>query len=256
MGLENHVQYLRGENRGFRHTANLFIRRKSKSEGKAMPMSAIAELAHAILDERELALAKHLSVVLGDDRYNSEAVFAAILPLYWRQNGEIKVVLPPRPIFRTLYYVEKYAALRRFREKTRPFLTFLSSHLEGCLFHLSVNAGPYAKPNLTFGRLVVWLRARGSIPEELANQLQAYNKVVNVPSKHFDAFPPPPGLNERTFSVVEAAYSFVMMRKLSMQLFPLLKTRGVIGEVEWPPFNDRWLESFPLIYQRPKSGRG
>ena len=117
-------------------------------------------------------------------------------------------------IFKTLAYVHDVAGLREFGEKTRNFLTNVSGFLEGCLFHLYIDAGPYAHANLPFGKLVGALQEDGAIPDELAASLWAFNKVVNVSSKHFDSFPMPERLDEHTFSVGDAAYAFVMMRKL------------------------------------------
>jgi hypothetical protein len=56
---------------------------------------------------------------------------------------------------------------------------------------------------------------------------------VNVPSKHFNARFLPSALDERNFSVPEAAYALMMMRKLSMPFFALLKENGVEMKADW-----------------------
>ena len=48
-------------------------------------------------------------------------------------------------------------------------------------------------------------------------------------------------LHVRTFSVQEAALAFVMMRNLSIQLFEVLETRGVILPHGWKDFKEEWL---------------
>ena len=166
-----------------------------------MPTSPIEVVAHAILDQGEIDSADHLAELLADDKYDTFAFLIPILPRYWAKKNDITVALPPRSIFKTLAYVHDIAGLREFGEKTRNFLTNVSGFLEGCLFHLYIDAGPYASPNLPFGKLVGALRENGAIPDQLAANLWAFNKVVNVSSKHFDSFPMPERLDEHTFSV-------------------------------------------------------
>jgi hypothetical protein len=89
--------------------------------------------------------------------------------------------------------------------------------------------------------LVVELNNSGILPPDLAEHLQKFNKAVNVPAKHPSAYMPTKNLGERTFSVLETAYALVLMRKLSIQLFGILKTRGINLPEQWSPFNDKWL---------------
>lgn len=218
----------------------------------------IGTLADIILGDKEEALAWHLSVVMGDDKYDALTMLAVVLPKYWeaREDGKGRSPLPPRSVFRRLYYVHSTGGMRGFHRFTRDFLADVAGHLEGCLFHLYyADADPHANPNLTMGALTEKLRATGAISQELAAQLQAYNRTVNVSSKHFESFPLPENLDERTFSVYDAALALVMMRKLSMQLFPLLRQKGLIGDVDWPPFDDRWLQFFPLVKHRASDMR-
>jgi len=177
---------------------------------------------------------------------NTLVFVAAILPRYWKKEGNITMALPPRSIFKALSYVNQTAATREFAGKTRDFLKDIFGFLEGCLFHLYTKASPYASPNLPFGKLVEALHKQGVLSDELARQLGAYNRVVNVSSKNFDAFPMTERLDQSTFSVNDAANVFVMMRKLAIPLFILLKKKGVL-EAEWPPFDERWLTRSPLM---------
>jgi hypothetical protein len=210
--------------------------------------SPIAILARSTLDEEETKLANHLAELLADDKYNTFAFLLPILPKYWERKDEHTLVaLPPRSIFKTLSYVHSTAGMREFADKTRDFLADVSGFLEGCLFHiLHPDAGPYGDTNLPFGRLVEALQNEGALREGLADRLWAFNRTVNISSKHFDSFPMPERLDEHTFSVPDAAYAFVMMRKLAIPLFELLRKKGVIT-AEWPPFDEKWLTWSPLI---------
>jgi hypothetical protein len=92
-----------------------------------------------------------------------------------------------------------------------------------------------------FGPAIVKLKNEGILPNDLAVQLFAFNSAINVPSKHFGAYLPTPWLNERTFSVIETTEAIVVMRKLSIQLFTILKNRGISLAYEWPEFKEDWL---------------
>ena len=129
-------------------------------------MSAIARLTREMLDKKELELAEHLSILLADDGYDAGLFVAAILPKYWGQVGESQYTLPPRAIYRSLYYVEAVAGLHTFRERTRNFLDNISGHLEACLFHLYTETSEDANPHLPFGQLVQALHKRGVLSVE------------------------------------------------------------------------------------------
>jgi hypothetical protein len=107
-----------------------------------------------------------------------------------------------------------------------------------------------AESRRPFGPLVLALHKQGVLSEELATRLLAFNKTVNAPSKHFNAHFLPSALDERTFSVPEAAYAFMMMRKLSIPLFALLEEKGIEMKADWPPFDPGWQDWSPLISER------
>lgn len=206
-------------------------------------MSAIVNLAQETLDDQELDLAEHLSVLLSNDQYDAGLVVAAILPKYYEGDR----TLQPDSIYRTLYYVDQYAALRDFEGKTRTFLDMVSGHIENCLFHLYAETPHLTKSNVPFGTLVQALHNLGLLSDGLTFQLRAFNKVVNIPAKHFNAYSLPSAIGRRTFSVPEAAFAFMIMRKLSVPLFALLKEKGVEMKADWPPFDPKWLEWSPLV---------
>lgn len=201
-----------------------------------------------MLDEKEIKLSEHLSVLFADDKYDVGSVVAAVLPKYWEQVGENRRSLSPQPIFRSLYYVHSYADQIDFAGKTRIFLDFICGHLEGCLFSLYANVSRYAQSKLTFGKLIEVLYGMNILSDKLAGQLWAFNRTVNIPSKHLGALDMPVALEERTFSVLDAACAFVMMRKLSVLLFALLKEKGVL-QADWPSLDERWLDWSPLIQE-------
>jgi hypothetical protein len=82
-----------------------------------------------VLEEEEVALAEHLSAILGDDRHNSVLVMRAILPVYWRREVNHRFALPHRSIFKILHH-EVSAGMRKFDEKIRDFLADAAGHLE------------------------------------------------------------------------------------------------------------------------------
>ena len=204
-------------------------------------VSAIEQLATDLLDQGALQLAEHLALLLDDDRWDSGSLIADIIPIYWERVGERLRTLSPGNIYRPLYYVHTWGSLRDFKDTTRTFMTFISSHLEGCLLHLTSSPPEHRVPPRPFGRLVKPLKRASILSAELADQLWKFNEAVNVSSKHFDAYMPTRWLDERTFSVMEAAYAFLLMRRLSIELFTLLKANGVILPYGWPDFKNEWL---------------
>jgi hypothetical protein len=73
----------------------------------------------------------------------------------------------------------------------------------------------------------------------LSADLFDFNNIANIPAKHFTASKKvESNLDERTFSVYDATLDFVMMRHLSIQLFSLLKTKGVLLPSQWKEFDD------------------
>jgi hypothetical protein len=117
-------------------------------------------------------------------------------------------------------------------------------HLEACLERLTPQSPPKSRhPTTPFGALASSLYRTGVIAQTLADRLYRFNKVVNVASGHSP--------NERRFSVSDAALAFVMMRKLSIQLFTALKARGVNLPTRWKDLDETW-----LTWDRKVSNRG
>jgi len=215
-------------------------------------MSAIERLAIGILDQRELKLADQLALLLDDDRWDSGSLIEDIIPIYWEQVGDRLRNLSPGIIYRPLYYVHMFGSLANFRDKTRAFMESISGHLEGCLLSLTPSPPEYGSPPKPFGRLVKRLKSAGVLSDELADQLWRFNESINVSSKHFDAYMPTNWLDERTFSVKETTYAFLLMRKLSIQVFALLKASGVALPQSWPDFKTEWLTWSRKINDNPQ----
>jgi hypothetical protein len=202
----------------------------------------ITLLAGELLDGGELKLSLRISQVLGDPTLDAFALISDILPKYSERKEGRLLSLSPRSVYRPLFYVADYAGKTHFEEHSRIFIDNACSHIEGCLLWLTRSSVKYESPQVPFGPLVYKLWKDGRITKELAGQLLKFNEVVNVPSKHqtvqdFLGL----SLEERSFSVLDAALSFVMMRKLSMQLFAILKQNGVTLPGEWKEFKEEWL---------------
>lgn len=204
-------------------------------------MSEIKRLAYALLNKKELTLAEHLALVLNDNKLDSGSLIQDIMPIYWEKVDDRLRNLWPGNIYRPLYYVHLRGSQYSFKDNTRMFLSAISGHLEGCLLYLTSSPPEHRTAQRPFGRLVEPLRNAGILSTELADRLWKFNAAINVPSKHFSAYSPTRWLDERTFSVKEAAYAFLIMRKLSIELFMLIETHHIILPQSWPDFKDEWL---------------
>lgn len=198
----------------------------------------IASLASELLDAQEWKLATRLEVLLGDNRYDAASLVEEIIPIYYEGNR----TLDPDPIYRPFYYLHTYPDHLRFPELTRIFIENACWHLEGCLQWLTPSPPKYRGPTGPFGALLIGLYKAGVVPKGLAEDLMRFNKAVYVPAHHPSVlYMSRSSLDKSTFSVLEAAMVFVMMRKLSSQLFALLSQRGVRLPYGWKEFDDSWL---------------
>ena len=204
-------------------------------------MSAIA-LAQEILNENEFLLAQFLSELLSDPKCKFVSVLVEeILPVYYEKRGEGSYTLDPDPIYRPLYYIHQYSWMRGFERFTRAFVAMTGAHIEGCLVWLTKTPPRFRSPSKTFGPLVYRLHQEKVLPEKLAVKLLKFNNIANIPAKHFTAFSNSRSIDDRTFSVFEAALDFVLMRNLSIQLFDLLQSQGVALPHLWKEFDVKWL---------------
>ena|SRR4030067_433156 len=204
-------------------------------------MEAI-KLAQETLDNNEFALAQFLSELLADPRCKFVSVLVEdILPVYCEKRSDSSYTLQPDPIYRPLYYIHSYSAMRTFGRFSRGFVAMTGAHIEGCLLWLTKTPPHFRAPSKPFGNLVWMLFKENVLSETLADKLLKFNKIANVPAKHFDTFSSPRSTDERTFSIFEAALDFVIMRNLSIQLFGLLQSRGVALPHLWKKFDPEWL---------------
>jgi len=206
-------------------------------------MNTIKQLADQILDEKEWQLSLFLSELLENPRcYLVGNLVKDILPKYSEKRGEHSYTLQPDPIYRPLYYLHGYAERSDFDKFSRHFIALTGAHIEGCLLWLTKTPPRFRSPSKPFGYLVVKLYNEKILPEKLSGELMGFNKLVNVPAKHFTAkFRPQSQIEERTFSCFDASLAFMMMRRLSMQLFDLLLSRGVVLPQLWKKFDNNWL---------------
>jgi hypothetical protein len=212
----------------------------------------IERFAADILDEQEWHLAERLSFLLGDNRYNVTKLILEIIPTYWEKVEDRLRTLAPDNIYRPLYYIHTKSGNKDFENNTRSYMGTISAHLEGCLMFLTSSppSREYGVSPQPFGRLVGPLMNSNIISPELAAQLWKFNELVNIPSKHYGAYAPTRWLDERTFSIFETACAFVLMRKLSIQLFKILETKGVPLPHGWPDFKHEWL-SYSKVVESP-----
>lgn len=215
-------------------------------------MSDIEELAFDLLDQRELQLANHLSLLLGDDKWDAGPLIGEILPVYWEMVGDRAQNCHPGNIYRPLYYIHDWSSQGGFKESTRAYMDVISNHIEGCLQNLLKLPTQSRGMSRAFGPAVVQLKKQGILSTELADHLWRFNDVINVPAKHFGAYTPTHWLDERTFSAIETVCAIVIMRKLSIQLFTILKANGVSLPYGWPEYKDEWLSQFHEFNNNPE----
>lgn len=207
----------------------------------------VLRLSRLLLTADELKLAKHIAMILGKPKYDAASLIGAILPVYWIRRGNSTYTIPPRDVYRPFYYLQTYANKAHFGEITRPYVIRTGEHLEGCLKLLVKNTPELSRKllGLPLGALVKELKAKGLLPEILADQLSGFNCNFNVPAKHPSAHEAidesRDNLHKRTFSILDAALALVIMRKLSMQLFSLLMNRGITLPEGWRDFDKGWL---------------
>jgi hypothetical protein len=208
-------------------------------------MSRIEQLALDLLDQNELQLADHLLLLLSDDKWDAGPVFENMLPVYWQKVGDILETLEPDNIYRALYYIHTWSSLGDFKDRTRAYMDVISAHIEGCLQNLLKLPAHGRTMEKAFGPATISLYKKNILSEKLTRELLRFNEVINVPAKHFGAYAPTRRLDERTFGSIETVYAIVLMRKLSIQLFELLKADGVTLPQSWPSFKEEWLSWFP-----------
>lgn len=193
---------------------------------------SVDDLAKNLLDEKELDLAAHLSQLLSRPGMEAYTLVGEILPTY--HDG--RQVLEPRNIYRSLNYVHVEAAKSGDPFMVRYFIHTMGTHLETCLYHLD-----FRYHNMSLGVMVEGLRKQGILQPELAKALFDFNKIF-IRAKHL-VDPPalPSSLDERTFVFSDGALAFLIMRKLSMQVFKFLKKGGIAILEDWKDFDDKWI---------------
>lgn len=221
-----------------------------------MKGKSLERLGGSLLDQKEMKLAKHLALLLGNEKYDAASLIAEILPKYWKKKGNRRFTIGPvahRSVFRTLYYLHTYADKKsfQFRLLTRLYISQTCQHLEGCLEWLAENTPGISKSlaRRPFGPLVNGLEEAGVLPSLLATQLMAFNSAANIPAKHMKVTHLDSDLDKRTFSLLDASLALIMMRKLSIQMFDILRNKGV-AIPQWKDFKEEWLSWNKLVLQQ------
>lgn len=165
------------------------------------------------LDSRERAVASRFANLMEQSGDAIQPFVLDILPVYYHGDK----TLDPQGVYRSLMYVYTYAHVG----DSRGLILMAGEHLESCLECL----GGYGLP---LGKLIDVFHEKNVISSALATKLFYFNKVVFVPAKHMGAINRlESDINRRTFSYVDAACAFMMMRKFSIALFAILKSHGV-----------------------------
>lgn len=204
---------------------------------RGSPSTEIELLAKRMLSDRELKLAVHLASLQEKPDYRATYLIRQIIPVYHKN----RQTLEPRAIYRLLYYVDSYSGGAHTRKLVRFFIHMMCLHIEECLeaLHERIFPRPWHQP---MGRLISDLNRRGIIPPELTAQLSDFNRVVFVPAKHYVYRENlPRSIDKRVFGVLDGTLAFVMMRKLSIQLFEIMRAQGIILPEGWKDFDDGWL---------------
>jgi hypothetical protein len=203
----------------------------------------VAQFADSILDENERMLGQHLAELLGSTEDTGASLIAQILPIYCEKRGDTACVFEPRNVYKSLHYIDWHWKDRP--ADTRYLMHMTGQHIESCLKCLAEHA-PRTPSSLRYQplgkRLIEELEKAGALPSGLAEHLLTFSFVINVPAKHISAKRVNAELDKRTFSVLEAALAFVIMRKLSIQLFDILRENGVVLPQGWKDFNEDWLQ--------------
>ena len=141
-------------------------------------MSDIERLAFDLLDERELRLADHLHLLLGDDKWDAGPLIEEILPIYSERIGDSFRNCYPRNIYRPLYYIHSWSSGGDFKNSTRTYIDVISNHIEGCLQNFFKPLNEYRAMSKAFGPLVARLKECGILSTELADHLWKFNEFI------------------------------------------------------------------------------
>ena len=171
--------------------------------------SDIETLAKGILNSREIAVATRFAKLMEDSGQAIEPLILDIMPVFYHGDQ----TLSPRTIYRTLMYLH----IDAHNGDSRGMIFMTGQHIEGCLHRL-------VGGNKSLGAMVHECLKKGTISLALAKRLLLFDKVVNIPSKHMASIRELESrIDRRTFSYLDAAFAFMIMRKLSKALFDITK---------------------------------
>lgn len=191
----------------------------------------IKTLARKMLDKRELELAVRFAKLMAESGKAIDPLILDILPTYYEGNQ----TLEPRAVYRSLMYVHNNAVTG----DARTMIHMSGDHLESCLQGLGAGDKP-------LGWQINILQKKGMLSDDLASQLSAFNKDVYVSAKHTSSIKAilESRIDKRTFTALDAAYAFLMVRRLSIELFKLLKSHGTVLPQDWKDFKDEWSQKY------------
>ena len=204
----------------------------------------IGLLARDLLDERELQLGRHLADLIGEKGGGcARSLIVDILPT--EADGTHGTMVPGM-VYRPLVYLCRSSDAKEFEKVVGAFLEMISAHIEGSLRWLSAPRPTAATGSSgSFGSLAIELYRKGILPQALADQLVRFNKALGMKSTRgatgYRVGVVAPGSGGEGSEDLEAALALVVMRKLSIQLFSLFKSRGINLPKGWSEFKEEWL---------------
>lgn len=116
------------------------------------------------------------------------------------------------------------------------FMLKLTYHLEGCLVCLSLRTA-IGNPDNPFGRLLNSLEDKQVVGKELAALLHLFNQYAIIPVKHANAvlkLVARRSWRDPTYGSEAMAEALTCERKLSSELFPILRRYDVKPLYAWP----------------------
>lgn len=195
--------------------------------------SVIKPFAIRLLSNDEIAIAKRIQWLIDRRKMKkAQSLVEEIFPKYWAIKEEIPYTLYPDFVYRSLYYLDHP---KLFLTDSSYIVHKMGEHLESLLKLL-----PGSKSNLSLGAQSQFLKGK-ALPSDLAHDLLEFNSVADIPAKHSSANTSLPSrLDVRSFTLEEITLLLMVMRRLSISLFAILKNQGINLREGWKAYDPDW----------------
>ncbi len=216
----------------------------------------IESWASRLLSIDEISVASRIEWLITRRKFKkAQSLIQTILPKYCDVRKGIPFTLWPDDVYRTLYYLDNPQG---FLKNSSFIVHCMAAHLEGLLKWF-----PGANKKLALGAQTKLLKDR-ALPSNLVNELLEFNRLAAVPAKHPSANSfLPSRLDVRSFTLREITLLLMVMRRLSIAIFALLKQQGINFQEEWKEYKPEWTkwnqitELYPVVIaarQHPPKG--